>query len=478
MFQLAKTVFLSGNFNTLHPGHLRLFRLGRELGDELIVGVQSDRLAGAAAHVPEGLRIDGVRSISFVSSAFLVDEPVEKVIERLRPDFVVKGYEHEGRMNPELEVLNGYGGKLVFSSGEAVFSSLDLIRMDLVNENRRLSTVPKEFLARNGIETRDVVAQVGEFGRLRVCVVGDLIVDEYITCEPLGMSQEDPTIVVTPVDTRRFIGGAGIVAAHAAGLEAEVHYLSVTGNDEPREYALRNLRDGGVRACLLEDDTRPTTLKQRFRANGMTLLRVSHLHQASIDLNLQDQIFERFDDLAASCQLLVFSDYNYGCLPQTLVDRLVKRAREAGMTMAADSQCSSQIGDVSRFRGMSLLTPTEHEARVSLRNQQDGLVVLSEKLRAASEATNIILKLGAEGILLHVHGDDGSLQTDRLPGLNSQPLDIMGAGDSHLISSAMAIAVGANPWEAAYIGSVAAAVQVSRTGNIPLTQADLVNEIG
>ena len=474
---IDKTVFVSGNFNVLHPGHLRLFRFARELGDRLIVGVQSDCLAGQAAHVPEHLRLDGIRSNSFVDEALLIDEPIQNVIARIRPDFVVKGKEHEHRLNPESGVLKGYGGQLVFSSGDAVFSSLDLIRMDLASENRRLSRVPGDYLVRHGIETRDVRARISEFRTLRVCVIGDLIVDEYITCNPLGMSQEDPTIVVTPVGTQRFIGGAGIVAAHAAGLEAEVRFLSVTGNDEPRDYALRELRDGGVEAYLLGDDTRPTTLKQRFRANGMTLLRVSNLHQASIDLVLQNQIFERFDELVASCQLLVFSDFNYGCLPQLLVDRLVERARDSGLTMVADSQCSSQIGDVCRFRGMDLLTPTEHEARVSLCNQQDGLVVLSENLRSASDASNIILKLGAEGVLLHLQEDDGSLHTDRLPELNSQPRDVAGAGDSLLISSAMALAVGATPWEAAYIGSVAAAIQVSRTGNIPLTQADLLSEI-
>ena len=474
----SRTVFVSGNFNILHPGHMRLLRFARELGDHLIVGVRSDRIAGSAAHVPAQLRLEGILSNTFVDEAILVDEPVGAVVDRLRPEIVVKGKEHENRFNPELEVLNRYGGQLVFSSGDAVFSSLDLIRRELVDEKRRIGSVPTEYLMRHGIENKDVLARVEEFRTLRVCVIGDLIVDEYITCEPLGMSQEDPTIVVTPVDTQRFIGGAGIVAAHAAGLGAEVHFLTVTGNDELRDYALRELRVVGVNADLLGDDTRPTTLKQRFRADGMTLLRVSHLHQASIDLDLQAQVLDHFEELASTCQLLVFSDFNYGCLPQSLVDKLLDRARDAGMTLVADSQCSSQIGDVTRFTGMDLLTPTEHEARVSLRNQQDGLVVLAEKLREASAARNIILKLGAEGALLFLEGADGSLHTDRLPELNSLPRDVAGAGDSLCISAAMAIAVGASPWEAAYIGAVAAAVQVSRTGNIPLIQTDLIGEIG
>ncbi len=473
----SRTVFVSGNFNILHPGHLRLLRFARELGDHLIVGVRSDRIAGSAAHVPAQLRLEGILSNTFVDEAILVDEPVGAVVDRLRPDIVVKGKEHENRSNPELEVLNRYGGQLVFSSGDAVFSSLDLIRRDLVDEKRRIGSVPTEYLMRHGIENKDVLARVEEFRTLRVCVIGDLIVDEYITCEPLGMSQEDPTIVVTPVDTQRFIGGAGIVAAHAAGLGAEVHFLSVTGDDETRDFALRELGTSGVKADLLADNTRPTTLKQRFRANGMTLLRVSHLHQAAIDREQQNQVFERFNELVSTCQLLVFSDFNYGCLPQSLVDRIAGRARELGLTIAADSQCSSQIGDISKFQRMDLLTPTEHEVRLSLRNHEDGLVVLAEKLRVRADAKNIILKLGAEGALLHIQSDDQQLYTDRIRELNSSPRDVAGAGDSLLISSAMTLAVGASPWEAAYIGAIAAAVQVSRIGNIPLRTTDLTREI-
>jgi rfaE bifunctional protein kinase chain/domain len=471
---MDKTVFVSGNFNVLHPGHLRLFRFARELGNYLIVGVQSDRLAGGAAHVPEQLRLDGVRSNSFVSDALLIDQPAEGVIDRLRPDFVVKGREHEHRLNPELGVLNRYGGQLVFSSGDAVFSSLDLIRLDLAGENRQLSRAPDDYLVRHGIETRDVVARISEFRTLKVCVIGDLIVDEYITCDPLGMSQEDPTIVVTPVDTERFIGGAGIVAAHAAGLGAKVDFLSVTGNDEPRAYALRKFRDGGVEAHLVRDDTRPTTLKQRFRADGKTLLRVSHLHQGAIPADRQEELLQQFKSVVSDCQLMVFSDFNYGCLPQPLVDKLIAVCHEHGVMMVADSQISSQLGDVSRFRGMHLLTSTEHEVRVSLQNQDDGLVVLAEKLRSESQATNLVVKLGPEGILLQFKIREGVVETDRLPALNHSPMDPAGAGDALLVATAMTMALGLTPWEASLVGIVAAAIQVSRTGNIPLTQADLI----
>ena len=126
-----KTIFVSGNFNILHPGHLRLLRFARELGDKLIVGVHSDQVGGKDVHVPESLRLEGIRSNSWVSEGILVDKPVTEIIRKLKPDIVVKGKEHVDLNNPELEVLKEYGGELLFSSGEVIFSSLDLSTMML-----------------------------------------------------------------------------------------------------------------------------------------------------------------------------------------------------------------------------------------------------------------------------------------------------------------------------------------------------------
>ena len=57
--EMLKTVFVSGHFNILHPGHLRLLRFAKECGEHLIIGVESDRIAGDAAHISETLRLEG-----------------------------------------------------------------------------------------------------------------------------------------------------------------------------------------------------------------------------------------------------------------------------------------------------------------------------------------------------------------------------------------------------------------------------------
>lgn len=474
----TRTVFVSGHFNVLHPGHLRLLRFAKQYGGRLIVAVESDRIAGSAAHVPEHLRLEGVQSNSWVDEAFITDEPVAAVIARLRPDFVVKGKEHESHFNAEQAALDQYGGKLLFSSGETVFSSLDLIRKEFRDFDPRSIGLPLEYLGRHNIERGRLAGLLERFSKLKVCVVGDLIVDEYITCQPLGMSQEDPTIVVMPIDSTRFIGGAGIVAAHAAGLGAEVRFVSVTGADAARDFAEKGLAESGVKAHLLVDDSRPTTLKQRYRSKGKSLLRVSHLHQGAISVSHQAQVLAELERAMDGADLLVFSDFNYGCLPQALVEQIVRSAKSRNVMLAADSQSSSQVGNISRFRGMDLLTPTEREARISTRNHEDGLVVLAEALRAQSSARNILLKLGEEGLLIHAgNGNAEDWLTDRVGALNTSPKDVAGAGDSLLITSALTLAGGGNIWEAACLGSLAAAVQVGRVGNTPIQTRELLQEL-
>ena len=474
----GKSIFVSGHFNVLHPGHLRLLRFAKEMGGRLIVAVESDRLAGNAAHVMEHLRLEGVQSISWVDESFIIDEPVASVVRRLRPDIVVKGKEYESQLNHELAEVEQYGGRLLFSSGETIFSSLDLIRKEFTVLDSKSINLPHEFQARHGISSLRLIELLQKFQQLKVCVVGDLIIDEYITCQPLGMSQEDTTIVVTPLDSTSFIGGAGIVAAHAAGLGAAVNFFSVTGEDKSHEYAFDGLAEAGVNAQLFIDETRPTTLKQRYRSKGKSLLRVSHLHQGAISVKLQTQMLQDIQRTLETSDLLVFSDFNYGCLPQTMVEEIIVTAKRFGVMMVADSQSSSQLGDISRFRGMDLITPTEREARISMRNSEDGLVILAEQLRKQASAQNVLLKLGEEGLLIHAGNikEDGWL-TDRVGALNSAPRDVAGAGDSLLIASAMALAAGGNIWEAACLGSLAAAVQVGRVGNTPLRTEELLREL-
>lgn len=471
-----KIVFVSGNFNVVHPGHFRLLNFAAECADFLVVGVNDDDYPGTL--VPQHLRLEAVRAIAGVDLALPLTVTPEKFIAHLQPDIVVKGSEHEQHFNPEQAIVDEYGGKLLFSSGEMRFSSIDLLRCEVQEAMFATIKKPVEFLPRHSINLSALPDIVRRFSDLSVVVLGDLIIDEYVTCDPLGLSREDPTIVVTPIKKDIFVGGAGIVAAHASGLGAKVSYFSVVGEDEAARFAAHKLKKFNVQATLLHDSSRPTTLKQRFRANGKTLLRVSHLRHHHIDSELSKKLLNRLTKVIKAADLVVFSDFNYGCLPQPFVDDVIDVCNKHGIPMVADSQSSSQIGDVSRFHGMLLITPTEHEARLAVRDQTSGLIVLAETLRQKAHAQHVFITLGSEGLLVHSpHGGKNQVETDQLPAFNNAPKDVSGGGDSMLICASLALATGASIWESAYLSSVAAACHVARIGNLPLSMGELLQEL-
>lgn len=472
----ARIVLVTGNFNVIHPGHLRLLNFAAECGDYLIVGLMPDSTPGVI--VPEHLRLESLQGISVVDFAFVLHWPVDELISMLRPDIVVKGSEHEHHFNIEQPALEAYGGKLLFCSGDVRFSSMDLLQRELHEVNLSSIVKPKDYFARHKLSVPRLIEIVEAFASLRVIVIGDLIVDEYITCDPLGMSQEDPTIVVTPIKRDLFVGGAGIVAGHASGLGANVAYFSVVGEDDVATWAEQALGEYGVSARLISDSSRPTTLKQRYRARGKTLLRVSHLRQHPISKELADKLLTYVIPEINHADVLIFSDFNYGCLPQGMVDLIIEHCNAKNVLMVADSQASSQIGDVSRFHGTKLITPTEHEARLATRDMSSGLVTLAEKLMSQAQADHVLITLGAEGVFIHSPATPSEgLITDQLPAFNQAPKDVSGAGDSLLTSASMALAVGATIWEAAFIGSVVAACQVGRVGNLPLSADEILKEI-
>ena len=126
-----KIAFVSGNFNIIHTGHLRLFKFAREISDFLVVFAHADGSPGVS--VPLMFRVEGLMALSIVDCVLSSDAGVNALIKEIQPNYVVKGYEFQKMHTPELDIVRSYGGKLLFSSGEVIYSSFDLIGQELEN---------------------------------------------------------------------------------------------------------------------------------------------------------------------------------------------------------------------------------------------------------------------------------------------------------------------------------------------------------
>jgi rfaE bifunctional protein kinase chain/domain len=466
----ASQVFVSGKFNVIHPGHIRLFRFGKELAEKLHVALDTDGLNQDEIN----WRVNALQAIDLVDQIHTYEIDNTSLIEKIRPNVVLKGREFRDRKNSEKALVESYGGKLVFGSGINFFSETEFLDKSNLHSGSDEIKLPIEFMRRNNT-TKEVVKDFLKITpSLNVCVLGDLIVDEYINCHPLGMSHEEPTIVVKAVDKKKFIGGAGIVAAHCSALGANTFFISVIGDDEAGSWAKNKISEYGIREELISDNSRPTTLKQRYRSGSQTLFKLTELSQEMINPNIQDVIYEKFNRLVGQIDLLIFSDFSYGNLPAELVEKIMSLAMENNVLIAADSQSSSQVGNLSKFAGAFLVTPTEREARVELRDQSSGLVILLDDLRDYLRAKNVLLKLGPDGILIRgVGANQELLPTEQVEPSNKKPIDTSGAGDSILAASALALAGGFDIYSSAMLGSFIAGIQVGRLGNVPVNREEI-----
>ena len=456
-------VLVYGHFRAVHLGHLRLFEFAKSLGDSLIVAVNTENKSDKDIEFSESM----IKSFPLALEVVKFKE-LQDLLKRVNPDTVVRGQEFKNHSDQENDLIRRLGIRLMFGSGSTHLSEEDLFSHRVSEVLLRESF--SRFAMLNNFNATSLKNTIKSFNELKVTVVGDLIVDEYVACQSLGMSQEDPVVVSTPIDTIRYLGGAGIVAAHCKSLGAGVSLVSLTGDDEAANWAEKNLAVQGVKTKFIRDRSRPTVVKQRFKNSNQTLFRLTHFRPEEAEVSLQDEVCNSTLDLVDDSDVLIFSDFSYGTLHQFVVSKILDKVRNRnGLMTAADSQSSSQVGLLYKFKGVDLVTPTEHEARLELRNEVDGIAVLTQKLANTLNTNSVILKLGADGVLLGGYTDGNEIMsTDRIPSANKNAIDVSGAGDSLLAMSSLAMAAGCSLYEAAFLGSLSAGIQVSRRGNIPI----------
>jgi len=424
------------------------------------------------------MRLDSVNSIQMVDKTIVINNDLEKVLLDLKPEIVLKGREHEYLENIEQEIVAKYGGRLVFGSGDFVMSSKEFFSsIDLHSQG--FESAGKAFIARHEINLSTIEEILEKSKSIRVVVIGDLIIDEYIDCESVGLSQEDPSVIFRPFKSKRYVGGAGIVSMHASSIGADTTYIGVAGADAEMQLAKSQLEDAGVAVHLLTDKSRHTILKQRFKSSGKTQFRLNRFDDATITRDTRKEILKTVESSLKGADVLIFSDFNYGLLDSEIVANIINLARIAGVFIAADCQISSQIANYLKYQGVDLVTPTEHEVRVTLRNNHDGLAAIANTFQESLKSKYLLLTLGADGVLLQerIEHEHGNFMSDILPALNPNPKDVAGAGDSFLVLATLALAVGASINEAAYLASIGANVQVSRVGNIAITAAEIRTDL-
>lgn len=473
-----------GHFNSIHPGHIRYFQYAALHGAQLIVALEGDSQMPLAVRDQVFCELDRAESLAaldIVDQVIIMDDgSLQDLVKLLQPGALVLGKEFESYSPPRLaravDQARDQGIDVVYAAGETRYSSTDLLHGTQSELELDRWQKFQKILTDHHIDLDELLTKLENLSKSHVLVLGDTIVDQYVACDPVGMSNEAPVVVVKELETRDYIGGAAIVAAHVAGLGARCSYLSVTGADDYGEMVKTQLSEMGVEPILFEDSSRPTTFKIRYLVENQKLFRVSRLKEHPLAKDIEDRVLNSILELSPSLDAIVLSDFVYGMITPNLLKLLEDLAKKRELLLFGDLQCSSQIGNISKFQRFKLLCPTEREARIALGNQHDGVEYIANLLIESTESKNLILKLGAEGFIAY----DKELNPDFLhrqyfPALTVNPVDVAGAGDSLLATVSMGMSRGLTLMEAAALGCCASAIAVQTVGNIPIQLSQIRN---
>ena len=208
-----RVVMCHGTFDIVHPGHIRHLLYAREKGD-VCVSVTSDEhilKANYRPHVPEGLRAMNLAALEMVDHV-VVDRnatPIEN-IRLIQPDFFVKGYEYgagplPAKTQEEKDTVESYGGEIIFTPGDVVFSSSAIIESKLPD----LSVEKLALLMRaENVSFAGLRKALAAAAGMKVHVVGDTIVDTLTHTELIGANAKTPTFSVRYAGKTDFVGGA------------------------------------------------------------------------------------------------------------------------------------------------------------------------------------------------------------------------------------------------------------------------------
>jgi bifunctional ADP-heptose synthase (sugar kinase/adenylyltransferase) len=474
-------IMCHGVFDVVHPGHVRHLLYAKSKADLLVASITADHHITKGAHrphVPQDLRAVNLAAFEVVDYVVIDKNPTPlENIRLIEPDYFAKGFEYTATGMPaktaeEAEVIGAYGGEIIFTPGDIVYSSSNLI--DLAPPAIKLEKL-QILMERNGITFDKLRRTLDAMEGHQVHVVGDTIVDSYTHCAMVGGNTKTPTMSVLFERKVDYVGGAGIVAKHLAAAGGRVTFSTVLGEDSYRDFVIDDLKGADIEVNAVIDRSRPTVNKNAIVVGGYRLLKVDTLDNRSISDQILEDITRSVRDVPTDA--VVFSDFRHGLFNRRTIPQLVQALPDRCFRVA-DSQVASRWGNITDFQGFDLITPNEREARFALGDQDSGIRPLASNLYDAARCRLLILKLGERGVLACCSADHESLDSffvidsfvDRL-------VDAVGAGDALLAYATLAMLAVGDGGIATILGSMAAAVECECDGNIPVTADDLRSKI-
>jgi D-glycero-beta-D-manno-heptose-7-phosphate kinase len=319
-------------------------------------------------------------------------------------------------------------------------------------------------------KARGLVTLVRRFRRARLLVVGDLMLDQFISGRVSRISPEAPVPVVQVTGESFHLGGAANVAANIRALGGQVAIVGVVGTDVHGARLTRDLQSIGVGVSgIVRGASYPTIRKIRILAHQQQVVRLDR-EPRSLDERLTRRVIASALRSLGGFDAVIVSDYNKGAVSRELLERLAERADGKPMLLIDPKK-----GNFQHYVGATLVKPNLEAASLA-----SGIEIIDER-SLAKAGRRLLEQWRCEAVLIS-RGEEGMTlfrrkRMEHFPTAAREVYDVTGAGDTVLATVALALAAGASFEHAAVLANCAAGIVIGKLGTATVSADKLVADL-
>lgn len=462
-----------GVFDLIHPGHIVHLEQAKEMADVLVVSITAAKYVRKGPGRPyfdDEMRMKVLSALECVDYVMLSEGyTVDDIIECVKPDIYVKGEEYSkaedditGKIGEEKALVEKHGGQLKFTTGE-VFSSTKLINTAMSGLSEEVRHFMEDFKERHCM--KEIRGYVDKISKLKVLVVGDVIIDKYSYCNVQGMMSKDMGYSARLSHSEEYLGGAVAITRHLATFTDNVTLMSIIGNEEEIRLRLFDELADRVQLRLVYSSMFSTIVKHRFLTQDQKreeYKKIFAINNIPEDTKYEEEVYanfkEKLREKIADYDVVFLCDFGHGLIDKETIHIVQENAKYLVLNCQTNST-NKGLNIITKYTRADAFTLDQQELRLAFpeyaMNEMTGLGKLSEHLKGNGWLTRG--SKGAYGIC------NGRIQ--ECPAFTLSVKDTIGAGDAFFAAAGIFAAAGAPIEIGTFIGNIGGALGANIIGN-------------
>jgi len=477
-----KVALCHGCFDLLHLGHIKHFEAAKQIADVVIVTITPDIYVNKGPGRPifnEMLRMRAIEALENVDYVALNKwKNAIETIQLIKPNFYVKGKDYKNcqdeenrSISLEKKAINDVGGEFIITE-EMQFSSSSIINSYFSPLSEPVLSFIKTFKEKYSEE--DIIKDIEELRKLKILVIGDVIIDEYHYCNPLGKSTKFPTLSSIYLKEDNYAGGSLAVANHLAQFAGKVELITCLGEKDSKIDFIESKLSPDIKRKFFYRADGPTPVKRRYIDTHLNnkIFEITFVNNSHIDKSLENDIINYLKNAAKDYDLIMVTDFGHGLI----TPEIIKCLEISGKYLAVNAQTNSNnygFNHITKYKHASYISIDENELRLPFGDNQGKIDSLIRRLQEITNADTINITRGQKGSV--IYKDNIMIET---PAFSSNIKDSLGAGDAVLSITSLCAYQNVNIEKIAFIGNCIGAMAIEIIGNEhPVYKKDLIRFI-